>query len=176
MFCSHIMVLRNVISSHKRHNIMIVGHRMVHPLQRTPKLASGAAILLALSSMAGGSYGHCYAFTSTHRPSMLLRRPHHHQPYRSSATALSASTALFGKKKTPGPNHSNKRGGGGGGQPKQEKASVKEARFYAATRQFMFTLAPSERSPPFFMDHTVPCCTVLNYLYCHPRYYIIATW
>jgi len=79
---------------------------------------------------------------------MLLRRPHHHQPYRSSATALSASTALFGKKKTPGPNHSNKRGGGGGGQPRQEKASVKEARFDAATRQFMFTLAGLTKTLP----------------------------
>ena len=131
---------------------MIVGHRMVHPLQRTPKLASGAAFLLALSSMVGGSNGRCYAFTSsTHRPSMLLRRPHHHQPYRSSATASSASTttALFGKKKTPGPNYSNKRGGGGGGgQPRQEKASVKEARFDAATRQFMFTLAGLTKTLP----------------------------
>jgi sulfate-transporting ATPase len=46
-------------------------------------------------------------------------------------------SALFGKKK--------KGGGGGGGKPRgqqqaQEKQSVKDARFDAATRQFMFTL------------------------------------
>jgi ABC-type multidrug transport system fused ATPase/permease subunit len=51
---------------------------------------------------------------------------------------LSSSTCLFGKKK--------KTGGGGGGyssqqQPQQEKKSVKEARFDANTRQFMFTLS-----------------------------------
>lgn len=46
----------------------------------------------------------------------------------------SSSTTLFGKKK--------KGGGGGGsrGQQPQEKQSVKDARFDAATRQFMFTL------------------------------------
>ena len=33
-----------------------------------------------------------------------------------------------------------KKGGGGGGQPRQEKASVREQRFDAATRQFMFSL------------------------------------
>jgi len=38
---------------------------------------------------------------------------------------------LFGKKK---------KGGGGGGQRPQEKQSVKDARFDAATRQFMFSL------------------------------------
>lgn len=47
------------------------------------------------------------------------------------------STALFGKKKKGGGG-----GGGGGGrsQQPQEKQSVKDARFDAATRQFMFTL------------------------------------
>lgn len=58
---------------------------------------------------------------------------------------LSSTTSLFGKK--------NKRkgvggggGGGGGGNAKrqqqqyQEKQSVRDARFDAATRQFMFTL------------------------------------
>ena len=118
---------------------------MVHPLPRTPKLSSGAAILLALSSMVGSNC-RCDAFTSTHRPSMLRRRPHH-QPSRSSATAsASTTTALFGKKKTPGPNYSNKKGSGG--QPKQEKASVREARFDAATRQFMFTLAGLTKTLP----------------------------
>ncbi len=51
-------------------------------------------------------------------------------------TSSIGSTALFGKKKKGG-------GGGGGGgrsQQPQEKQSVKDARFDAATRQFMFTL------------------------------------
>ena len=53
-----------------------------------------------------------------------------------STGTIAASTALYGKKK---------KGGGGGGksrgqQPQQEKQSVKDARFDAATRQFMFTL------------------------------------
>jgi sulfate-transporting ATPase len=61
-------------------------------------------------------------------------------------------SALFGKKKkgTPGPSYSNNKrgGGGGGGQPQQEKASVKEARFDAATRQFMFTLVGLTKTLP----------------------------
>eukprot|EP00980_Cylindrotheca_fusiformis_P025309 scaffold13478_cov132-Cylindrotheca_fusiformis.AAC.2 len=51
-------------------------------------------------------------------------------------SSAGSSTVLFGKKK---------KGGGGGGKPRgqqqpQEKQSVKDARFDAATRQFMFTL------------------------------------
>lgn len=45
-----------------------------------------------------------------------------------------STSALFGKKKKGGG------GGGGGKQQQQEKQSVKDARFDAATRQFMFTL------------------------------------
>ena len=60
-----------------------------------------------------------------------------------------SSTILFGKKKkksnTPGPNYKKK---SGGGQPKQEKASVQEARFDAATRQFMFTLVGLTKTLP----------------------------
>ena len=53
-------------------------------------------------------------------------------------STFSTPSALFGKKKKGG-------GGGGGGKPRgqqqqQEKQSVKDARFDAATRQFMFTL------------------------------------
>lgn len=59
------------------------------------------------------------------------------QPFRPTVLRNTAdSTFLFGKKK---------KGGGGGGKPRgqqqqQEKQSVKDARFDAATRQFMFTL------------------------------------
>lgn len=50
----------------------------------------------------------------------------------------SGNRVLYGKKK-------KKAGGGGGGKPRggqqqQEKQSVKDARFDAATRQFMYSL------------------------------------
>jgi ABC-type transport system involved in cytochrome bd biosynthesis fused ATPase/permease subunit len=54
----------------------------------------------------------------------------------------SSNTLLFGKKKkgnTPRPNPK---------QQQQEKASVKEARFDAATRQFMFTLVGLTKTLP----------------------------
>jgi len=83
------------------------------------------------------------AFTTT--PASSNNRPSsiHHLP-----TTSITSSALFGKKKkggTPGP---YKSGGKGGGQQKQEKASVKEARFDAATRQFMFTLSGLTKTLP----------------------------
>jgi len=61
---------------------------------------------------------------------------------------VTTTSALFGKKRkgsTPGPNpnYSAKKG-----QQKQEKASVKEARFDAATRQFMFTLVGLTKTLP----------------------------
>jgi ABC-type transport system involved in cytochrome bd biosynthesis fused ATPase/permease subunit len=51
---------------------------------------------------------------------------------RSTSDVISTSSALFGKKK--------KGGAARGQQQQQEKQSVKDARFDAATRQFMFTL------------------------------------
>lgn len=51
---------------------------------------------------------------------------------RSTSDGISTSSALFGKKK--------KGGAARGQQQQQEKQSVKDARFDAATRQFMFTL------------------------------------
>jgi ABC-type multidrug transport system fused ATPase/permease subunit len=48
-------------------------------------------------------------------------------------TSPAQRSVLFGKKKKGGV-------GGGGGQRPQEKQSVKDARFDAATRQFMFSL------------------------------------
>jgi ABC-type multidrug transport system fused ATPase/permease subunit len=57
-----------------------------------------------------------------------------------SASSQLSTTVMFGKK-------SARKGGGGGGggkprgqQQQQEKQSVKDARFDAATRQFMFTM------------------------------------
>lgn len=60
----------------------------------------------------------------------------------------SCSVVLYGRKKK------NKGGGGGGysnkggGQPQQEKQSVKDARFDAATRQFMFTIMKLSKTLP----------------------------
>lgn len=52
------------------------------------------------------------------------------------------TTTLFGKK-------SKRKGGGGGGkQPPQEKQSVKDARFDAATRQFMYTMVGLTKTLP----------------------------
>ena len=64
------------------------------------------------------------------------------------STSSSPLVVLSGKK--------NKRKGGGGGgysggggqQPKQEKQSVQDQRFDAATRQFMFTLTGLSKTLP----------------------------
>jgi len=70
----------------------------------------------------------------------LLHRIHHQQPQQTSDHNASPLTLLFGKKAA------RKGGGGGGGnkprgqQQKQEKQSVQDQRFDAATRQFMFTM------------------------------------
>jgi ATPase subunit of ABC transporter with duplicated ATPase domains len=55
---------------------------------------------------------------------------------------LPTTTTLFGKK-------SKRTGGGGGGkQPPQEKQSLKDARFDAATRQFMYTMVGLTKTLP----------------------------
>ena len=68
-------------------------------------------------------------------------------PIRQSLPIIKVSTSLYGKKRkgnTPGPNYKKQNS-----QPKQqEKASVKEARFDAATRQFMFTLVGLSKTLP----------------------------
>ena len=80
--------------------------------------------------------------SAAHTEDVLLLPRHHHHPRSSSAL-----TQLWGKK-------AKRKGGGGGSssssgysggsgrqqQPQQEKQSVKDARFDAATRQFMFTM------------------------------------
>lgn len=63
--------------------------------------------------------------------------------------AIPTTSALFGKKRKgstprPNPNYSSAKKG----QQQQEKASVKEARFDAATRQFMFTLVGLTKTLP----------------------------
>ena len=67
---------------------------------------------------------------------------------RRSASSASRAVALFGKKKKGG-------GGGGGGysskgpkQAPQEKQSVKDARFDAQTRQFMFSMVNLSKTLP----------------------------
>ena len=107
--------------------------------QRTRKLATKAALsvllLAALNDMTT-----CRAFS----PAAPLAS--NHQSIHHANNAIS-STTLFKKRKggTPGPNSYKSKGGG---QPKQEKASVKEARFDAATRQFMFTLVGLSKTLP----------------------------
>jgi len=74
------------------------------------------------------------AFTSpAHRRSQVR----HHAPHRA------PTTFLHGKKKKKGKAPGAKRN-----QAPQEKASVKEARFDAATRQFMFTLVGLSKTLP----------------------------
>ena len=67
----------------------------------------------------------------------------------SSKTYKSTTTSLEGKKKKGGGGGGGKGGyGGGKGQPQQEKQSVKDARFDAATRQFMFTMVGLSKTLP----------------------------
>eukprot|EP00574_Skeletonema_japonicum_P004651 CAMPEP_0201723544 /NCGR_PEP_ID=MMETSP0593-20130828/7572_1 /ASSEMBLY_ACC=CAM_ASM_000672 /TAXON_ID=267983 /ORGANISM="Skeletonema japonicum, Strain CCMP2506" /LENGTH=641 /DNA_ID=CAMNT_0048214673 /DNA_START=41 /DNA_END=1966 /DNA_ORIENTATION=+ len=65
------------------------------------------------------------------------------------SSSIPTTSALYGKKRKggtprPNPNYSSAKKG----QQKQEKASVKEARFDAATRQFMFTLVGLSKTLP----------------------------
>jgi len=97
----------------------------MYPSSSFKALALGGLTLLALSVDLRGPNG-CDAFF----PATPQRTVYN-------AAISPSATAIFGKKK--------KKGGGGGynargQQPQQEKASVKEARFDAATRQFMYTL------------------------------------
>ena len=94
-------------------------------------------------------YGLCDAFTSSvSRRASIPKYPAIRVLPVSFNLATSISTALHAKKKgnTPraNPNYSNKKSS----QPQQEKASVKEARFDAATRQFMFTLVGLTKTLP----------------------------
>jgi ABC-type multidrug transport system fused ATPase/permease subunit len=132
---------------------------MAAPL-RYPQLASGAAALwILLTAM---QCGLCEAFTSSvpSSPSVGFYSRHASTPTQYYITHISVlprpinlatsttATALYAKKKgnTPraNPNYSNKKSS----QPQQEKASVKEARFDAATRQFMFTLVGLTKTLP----------------------------
>ena len=98
-----------------------------------PKLASKAAIVISLLISTDIFFSAC-AFAPL---APIAIRP-----------AASSSSCLFGKKKKgntprPNPNYSS-----GKKQQQQEKASVKEARFDAATRQFMFTLVGLTKTLP----------------------------
>ena len=93
------------------------------------KFSLAAALLLVLSAPISST-----AFTV---PSSSVVRRESSRP----------TSALDGKKRKgntprPNPNYSSK------GQQKEEKASVKEARFDAATRQFMFTLVGLTKTLP----------------------------
>ena len=112
---------------------------------RVPKLVSGAALSLLLLSATMNDGSKTNAFMS---PSTTVGSPiHRHNSLHTN------NSALYGKKKkgkTPGanPNYSSNKKPKGSGQQQQEKASVKEARFDAATRQFMFTLVGLTKTLP----------------------------
>ena len=72
-------------------------------------------------------------------PSLLHNK---NVPISSSFQDIISSTSLDAKKKKKGG------GGGGGGQRPQEKQSVKDARFDAVTRQFMFTMVGLSKTLP----------------------------
>ena len=139
--------LDNLMPRDPRHGVSLI-LIMVH--LRAPKLASRAALsLLLLTTMNNSIKTSCCAFLT---PSTSKLDSSIHQL--STIGPFPSTTTLFGKKRkggTPGPNKnysSNKKSKGGGGQPQQEKASVKEARFDAATRQFMFTLVGLTKTLP----------------------------
>ena len=65
------------------------------------------------------------------------------------STSSSPLVVLSGKKnKRKGGGGGGGYSGGGGQQPKQEKQSVQDQRFDAATRQFMFTLTGLSKTLP----------------------------
>jgi ABC-type multidrug transport system fused ATPase/permease subunit len=101
------------------------------PTRFASKAAITLSILLSISLLSP-------ACTFTPSAPLAIRPP----------STIISSSALFGKKKkgnTPkaNPNYSSHKK-----QPQQEKASVKEARFDAATRQFMFTLVGLTKTLP----------------------------
>lgn len=99
-----------------------------------------AAMLLLVMTLSS-NLCESFSFTATFSRRSLIQQ-------HTSSTPTTTTTTLFGKKKggSPGPNY--KKTSGGGQQQKQEKASVKEARFDAATRQFMFTLVGLTKTLP----------------------------
>ncbi|KAL9187928.1 hypothetical protein ACHAXT_006306 [Thalassiosira profunda] len=108
---------------------------------RPPRPASSALALLFLAALHGGLQI-CRGFS-----------PSPSAPLRVASISSIPSTALFGKKRKgntprPNPNYSSNKKPKGGGQPQQEKQSVKDARFDAATRQFMFTLVGLTKTLP----------------------------
>ncbi len=141
--------------NHQRQS-SIIDHRldvMASP-QRYPQLSSGAAALSILFLIAAFlRCDRCDAFTTASsivRPVAETTQTHHVLVAPAPSCRSSTGTTLFAKKKgsTPraNPNYSNKKSGGQ--QPQQEKASVKQARFDAATRQFMFTLVGLTKTLP----------------------------
>eukprot|EP00978_Attheya_sp_CCMP212_P012728 scaffold31860_cov49-Attheya_sp.AAC.1 len=106
------------------------------------KLALVAIATLVCASTSTSAFapksGRAVAFVSSHAGT-----PSYTYTYTTSATSL------WGKKKkgkSPGANPNY--GKSSKGQPAQEKASVKEARFDAATRQFMFTMVGLTKTLP----------------------------
>ena len=89
------------------------------------------ALLVLLSLTVRPAYSFSPAFTSRGGFSTLLPPP---------IKPAASTTLLFGKKSQRKSGGGKKRGKPRGQQQQQEKQSVKDARFDAATRQFMFTM------------------------------------
>ena len=111
------------------------------------KVAAGCLLLLCSLSV----FGVDGFAPPTARPSVVVNQQ------QKMATTITSST-LFGKKKKKGGGGGY---GGGGGQRPQEKQSVKDARFDAATRQFMFTMVGLSKILPDkskkILDNIVSC-------------------
>ncbi len=100
------------------------------------RFSTHAQIALSALFCLSSTNTHAFLLTSTQIKPFSITT---HQIITSGTTTLSA------KKKGKG-NKGNS--GGGGGQPQQEKQSVKDARFDALTRQFMFTMAGLSKTLP----------------------------
>lgn len=115
---------------------------MYHQLRRVAALSALTAALSSGGLLLGRDVASAFA------PVSFVKNHHQHRQHRTSSTRSardigdgrgSSTTALFGKKaKRKGAAQGGKKKGGQ--QPAQEKQSVREARFDAATRQFMFTM------------------------------------
>jgi ATP-binding cassette ChvD family protein len=117
---------RKVVALMSR-QMKITTHTLSRPPPNMTKIVPVAAAMLLLVMTLSSNLCESFSITTT---TTISRR----------------TTSLFGKKKgTPGPNYKKT---SGQQQKKQEKASIKDAKFDAATRQFMFTLVGLTKTLP----------------------------
>ena len=111
-------------------------------------------LLLILSCYYGSSsYSHQITVTAF-VPATFVSSPSHHRlsfdnnPHALTTPISFTSTSSLMAKKKKNASYGSGGGGGGRGQPTQEKQSVKDARFDAVTRQFMFTMVGLSKTLP----------------------------